>query len=122
MTVDHPVYRFGSIGQPPFKVDGRDELGALYSYWAETNQSIFYAEDETLAVGDNMIISRSVRLPAAAGIRPSRRGVDADEDAMYLMKANIAYDLALRRPRANDRRGRLGVRRHRPRLHQTRRR
>ena len=90
MTVDHPVYRFGLIGQPPFKVDGRDTLVALYSYWAETNQSIFYAEDETLAVGDNMIISRSVLYQQQLGSDLRGRGVDADEDAMYLMKANIA--------------------------------
>ena len=32
----------------------------MYHGWAETNQSIFYGEDETLAVGDNMVVSRAI--------------------------------------------------------------
>ena len=30
----------------------------LYRHWAETNQSVFYNEDETVAVGDHMVVSR----------------------------------------------------------------
>jgi hypothetical protein len=89
MTVEHPVYRFSFIGQPPFKLDGRQEVEALYSAWAETDQCVFYMEDETLAVSDNMIVSRSVLSQQQLGSSLADRGVD-DPNAMYLAKANIA--------------------------------
>ena len=41
MTVEHPVYRFNMIGQPPMKLDGCDQIEPLYRFWAETNQSTF---------------------------------------------------------------------------------
>ncbi len=51
MTVEHPVYRFNMIGQPPMQLEGREQVEPLYSYWAQTNQSVFYNETETVAVG-----------------------------------------------------------------------
>ena len=89
MTVEHPVYRFGFIGQPPIKLDGRAEVEALYRAWAETDQCIFYLEDEVLAVSDDMIVSRSVLYQQQLGASIADRGVD-DPDAMYLAKSNIA--------------------------------
>ena len=62
----------------------------MYRGWAETSQSIFYAEDETLAVGDNMIVTRVLLYQQQLGSDLRARGIDADEDAMYLAKANIA--------------------------------
>ena len=88
MTVDHPVYRFALIGSPAFKLDG-ELVVSMYHTWAETNQSIFYAEDETLAVGDNMIVTRAILYQQQLGSDLRARGIDVD-DAMYLMKANIA--------------------------------
>ena len=88
MTVEHPVYRFSFIGQPPFKLDGRQEVEALYSAWAETDQCVFYMEDETLAVSDNMIVSRSVISQQQLGASIADRGAD-DPTAMYLAKSNI---------------------------------
>ncbi len=90
MTVEHPVYRFTLVGLPAFKLDGRDQVVAMYQSWADTNQSIFYAANETLAVGDNMIVTRAILYQQQLGSELRQRGIDLDEDAMYLMKANIA--------------------------------
>lgn len=89
MTVEHPIYRFAFIGQPPIKLDGREEVEALYRAWAETDQCVFYAEDEKLAVSDNMIVSRSVLYQQQLGSSLVDRGVE-DPNAMYLAKSNIA--------------------------------
>ena len=90
MTVDDPVYRFSLVGLPSFKLEGQDAIASMYRDWAETNQSVFYSEDETLAVGDNMIVSRSILYQQVLGSALRDRGIDVDGDAMYLMKANIA--------------------------------
>ena len=91
MTVEQPLYRFNIIGLPSFKLDGHEAITAMYHGWAETNQSIFYGEDETLAVGDNMVVSRGTLYQQQLGSAlRDERGIDADADAMYLMKANIA--------------------------------
>ncbi len=57
MMSDHPVYNFRAFGLD-LKINGREEVRALYRNWAETNQCVFYAEDETVAVGDNFIASK----------------------------------------------------------------
>src|SRR5689334_25132580 len=57
MTVEHPVYRFNMKGQPPMTLEGREQVEPLYRYWAETNQSVFYNENESVAVGDFMVVS-----------------------------------------------------------------
>ena len=88
MTVEHPVYRFALFGLPPFKVEGQDVV-SMYRGWAETSQSIFYSEDETLAVGDNMIVTRTILYQQTLGSDLRARGIEA-EDTMYLVKANIA--------------------------------
>jgi hypothetical protein len=90
MTVEHPVYRFSLFGRPPFRLDGREEVEAVYRRWTATNQHIFYVEDEELAVGDRMIASRAIIYQQARGAALTRLGIDADENAMYLTKANIA--------------------------------
>jgi hypothetical protein len=90
MTVEQPVYRFALIGLPAFKLDGLDQVVSMYSHWADTSQSIFYSQDETLAVGDNMIVTRTILYQQQLGSELRQRGIDVDEDAMYLAKANIA--------------------------------
>ena len=89
MTVEHPIYRFSFIGHPPFKLDGRQEVEALYRTWSETDECVFYMEGETLAVSDNMIVSRAVLFQQQLGSSIPDRGAD-DPIAMYLIKANIA--------------------------------
>jgi hypothetical protein len=89
MTVEHPVYRFEFFGQQPV-LDGREQVEAIYREWTETDQCVFYLESEELAVGDSMIVSRSVLYQQTLGAALVASGVDADADAMYLSRARIA--------------------------------
>jgi hypothetical protein len=73
MTVEHPVYRFNLLGQPAMILEGREQVEPVYRLWSETNQSIFYNEDESISVGDWMVVSTM-----------------ADEDAMYLLRGRVA--------------------------------
>jgi hypothetical protein len=70
--------------------DCREQVEAIYRDWTETDQCIFYAEDEEVAVGDNMIISRSILYQQIIGSALVELGLEADEDAMYLTRSNIA--------------------------------
>lgn len=90
MTVDHPVYRFNMLGQPPIKLEGREQVEPVYRLWADTNQCIFYNEGETVAVGDWMIVSTMIGYQQTLGSALVAAGVEADEDAMYLLKGRVA--------------------------------
>ncbi len=90
MTVEHPVYRFNMLGQPPMKLEGREQVEPLYRLWAETNQSIFYNESETVAVGDWMVVSTMVGYQQTLGSALAAAGVEADEDAIYLVRGRVA--------------------------------
>ncbi len=90
MTVEHPVYRFNMIGQPPMQLEGREQVEPLYRFWAETNQSVFYNEAETVAVGDFMVVSTMVGYQQALGESLVAAGVEADQDAMYLLRGRVA--------------------------------
>ena len=59
MTVDEPVYRFYT-GGVPLTLSGRDAIKDLYALWTRTAECIFYAEDEQLAVGDDLICSNAI--------------------------------------------------------------
>ena len=87
MTVEHPVYHFNILGQV-LTLDGREQVEAVYREWTETDQCIFYLEDEQLAVGDNMIVSRSVMYQQTPGAVLAASGAEADEDATYLAKTS----------------------------------
>ena len=89
MTVEHPVYHFNLLGEK-LLLDGREEVEAVYRQWTETNQCIFYVEDEQLAVGDNLIVSRSTMYQQAPGAVLVAAGVEADESATYLAKSREA--------------------------------
>ncbi len=89
MTVEHPVYHFSLFGEK-FTLDGREEVEAIYHQWTETNQCIFYAEDEQLAVGDRMIVSRAILYQQTPGAVLVASGVEADADAVYLAKTREA--------------------------------
>jgi hypothetical protein len=90
MTVERPVYRFNMLGQPPMKLEGREQVEPLYRLWAETNQSIFYNESEAVAVGDWMVVSTMVGYQQTLGSALVAAGVEADEDAMYLVRGRVA--------------------------------
>ena len=86
MTVEHPVYRF-DIFDESLVLDGREEVEATYRQWTETDQCIFYVEDEELAVGDRMIVSRSILYQQTPGGVLVEAGVPANENATYLAKS-----------------------------------
>ena len=90
MTVEHPVYRFNMSGQPPMKLEGREQVEPLYRFWAETNQSVFYNESETVAVGDFMVVSTMVGYQQTLGSSLAAAGIEADEGATYLLKGRVA--------------------------------
>jgi hypothetical protein len=77
LTVEHPYYRFDMITQGRFVLDGRDEVAAVY------------VEDETVAVGDHMIVGRGTGYQQTLGSELAAAGIDADESAMYLTKSQI---------------------------------
>ncbi len=89
MTVEHPVYRFNMIGQPPIKLEGREQVEPVYRLWAETNQSIFYNESETVAVGDWMVVSTMIGYQQTLGSALVAGGIEADADAMYLLRGRV---------------------------------
>ena len=90
MTVENPVYRFNLVGQPPLKLEGRDQVEPLYRAWAETDQSIFYTESESIAVGDFLVVSTMVGYQQALGSTLAAAGLEVDEDAMYLQRGRVA--------------------------------
>ncbi len=89
LTVEHPFYRFSLIGQPPFTLDGREQVAAVYGHWTETDQCVFYVQDEQVAVGDHMVIGRGIGYQQTLGSELAAAGVEADENAMYLSKSQI---------------------------------
>ncbi len=90
LTVEHPVYRFSLMGQPPFTLEGRDQVEMLYRHWTDTDQCVFYVEDELVSVGDHMIVGRGTAYQQTLGSELAAAGVEADADAMYLSKSRIA--------------------------------
>ena len=90
MTVEHPVYRFHMYGQPPLTLEGRENVERVYRDWAATNQSVFYNEEETVAVGDWMVVSTMVGYQQTLGSVLVQNGVEADADAMYLVRGRVA--------------------------------
>ena len=89
LTVEHPYYRFSLITQGRFALDGRDQVAMLYNHWTQTDQCVFYVEDETVAVGDHMIVGRGISYQQTLGSELAASGVDADDQAMYLTKSQI---------------------------------
>jgi hypothetical protein len=55
MSMD-PVYHFNQAGNE-IVLRGQDQVKSLYRMWAETNQSIFFIENEEVAVADHFIAS-----------------------------------------------------------------
>jgi hypothetical protein len=79
MTVEHPVYRFDFYGQKLF-LDGREQVETVYREWTETDQCVFYSEEEELAVGDTMIVSRSRLSQQTLGAALVEIGIEADPE------------------------------------------
>jgi hypothetical protein len=93
------------------KLEGQDAVKGLYRMWAETNQAIFYTENEQVAVADNFIASMTVVYQQVSGKALTMntvlsylpgfiseavlkrvlaaKGLKADENSMYLYKSVI---------------------------------
>lgn len=89
LTVDHPVYRFDMVTQGRFTLEGKDAVGALYGHWTATDQNVFYVEDETVAVGDHLVIGDILGYQQTLGSELAAAGVDADPEAMYLTRTRL---------------------------------
>lgn len=84
MTVAHPRYHFNVFGIDTV-LDGAEAVQAVYAEWSRTAQCVFYAEDERLAVGDNMIVSTATILQQTPGSVLAETGAPVDPDAHYLV-------------------------------------
>ncbi|MDX6610991.1 MAG: hypothetical protein QOD75_177 [Blastocatellia bacterium] len=86
MMVDHPVYHFRALGIDA-TLDGREAIQGLYSMWTATNQCIFYAENEQVAVADTFTVSTAITYQQVQGKALAANGVKtADPNSMYLYK------------------------------------
>lgn len=85
MTVEHPVYHFNVFGMN-VTLDGREAVESVYREWTRTGQCVFYAKDERLAVGDNIICSTSAIGQQTPGEVLAATGADVDVDATYLVR------------------------------------
>ena len=85
MTVERPVYHFALMGQR-LKLEGAAAIKRVYRRWAASGQSVFYAEDEELAVSDHMICSMGVVYQQTPGAVLAAAGLDADPAATYLYR------------------------------------
>src|SRR5271163_1581090 len=56
MMVDNPVYNLHALGFNT-TISGKDNVRNLYKFWADTNQCVFYGENEQVAVADNFVAS-----------------------------------------------------------------
>jgi hypothetical protein len=56
MMAPNPCYHFQAEGMHT-RLEGQEAVKSLYRMWAETNQSIFYIENEQVAVADNFVAS-----------------------------------------------------------------
>jgi hypothetical protein len=105
MMAPNPAYHF-HYGSTTADLKGQENVKSLYRVWAETNQSIFYVENEQIAVADNFVASvgtvrqqvwgRAITLGRVASYLPgfisdaimkrvlAKKGYQADENAMYL--------------------------------------
>jgi hypothetical protein len=110
MMAPNPCYHFLAEGMNA-RLEGQDAVKSLYRVWAETNQSIFYVENEQVAVADNFIASSSdyhqqlwgkaLTFNKITSYLPgflsdhllksvlSKKNVKADENAMYLYSSHI---------------------------------
>jgi len=110
MTAQAPTYHFRAAGINA-KLDGQDAVKSLYRMWAQTNQCIFFVDNEQVAVADNFIAStatfrqqvsgRTLAVRTALSYLPgflserilkrvlAAREFKANPDAMYLYSSFV---------------------------------
>ncbi|MDM0082887.1 hypothetical protein QTI17_20035 [Variovorax sp. J31P179] len=86
MTVEHPVYHL-EVGGNHATLHGEESVKAFYAAWAQSNQSIFYTENEQIAIADNFIASVSTMYQQTYGKTLVANGIPVDdENAYYLVR------------------------------------
>ena len=86
MTVEKPVYHFNMLGKV-ITLDGAEAVQEVYREWTRMGQSVFYTDDEKLAVSDHMIVSTSIVYQQTPGNIIAADGVPVDPAATYLVKS-----------------------------------
>jgi hypothetical protein len=66
MMAMEPQYHF-TIGGGNLDLKGQDQVKSLYRMWAETNQSIFFVEQEEVAVADHFVASAAIVFQQVSG-------------------------------------------------------
>jgi len=89
LTVERPHYRFDLAGRDRFELTDRDQVAMVYKHWTDTDQCVFYVQDESVAVGDHLVVGRGIGYQQTLGAELAAAGVDADPEAMYLVKSAI---------------------------------
>jgi hypothetical protein len=86
MTCDHPVYHF-FVGGYNATLTGTEAVKEFYAAWTQSHQSIFYSENEQVAVADNFIASVVDQYQQSLGSQLIANGIEVDDDqAYYLVK------------------------------------
>jgi hypothetical protein len=85
MTVENPVYHFNFLDSVT-TYDGAQAVKEVYREWTGTDECIFYADDEKLAVSDTMIVSTLMIYQQHPGSILAAGGAPVDPDVTYLMK------------------------------------
>ncbi len=86
ITVEKPVYHFHMLGKV-LTLDGAEAVQTVYREWTRVGQSVFYTDDEKLAVSDHMVVSTSTVYQQTPGAILAEDGAPVDPDAMYLVKS-----------------------------------
>ncbi len=89
LTVDSAHYRFDLVGRDRFELHGTEQVAMVYKHWTDTDQCVFYVEDETVAVGDHLIVGRGIGYQQTLGSELVDGGDDVDPGAMYLVRSAI---------------------------------
>lgn len=89
MMVENPMYNLHALGFNT-TITGKDDVRALYKYWADTNQCIFYGENEQVAVADNFVASTVMAHQQVWG------GSILSSKALGLLPKGLSHDLLIK--------------------------
>src|SRR5512140_263184 len=89
MMNEHPIYTIRALGVD-LTINGKQEVRSLYRNWAETNQCVFYIEDEQVAVADNFVASRLTSYQQVWG------GTLVGTKVLHILPKGVSRELFLR--------------------------
>ena len=96
MIVEKPVYHFRAMRMNT-TLEGQEQVKALYKEWAQIDMTIFYGENELVAVGDNMVASRAWSISRRRARCWPRPGQGRRPERHVPVPGSHGDDLALRR-------------------------